>query len=254
MPNNDKAVEESLKQELENPEHQTNQAKQEEIKTEEVKKDVTETTAPETTVAKAKLPDGREVDVNQAVEEYKKLLADYTPKSQELAELKKKAPIEQSTATPAKVETPATEMSAQDQAILAEMKKLGVITKDELVEIKKQMGSELVEQTAKVVSSRTDLKIALDELKEDYPFVDKDKVLGFIIKNPNTELTLLEVAKATHTDNFIELEAKKMQKPAKADLPSTEANGVGATEPPQVKYNFKNGSAERAVAEILKNS
>lgn len=253
---NHKAVEDSFR-EIYNQEasQENNQAK--EVNNEPiVENEGTVTPSTETAVSKSKLPDGREVDVNQAIDEYKKLLADYTPKSQELAELRKEIAalkaVKEEPKEPIKSEP--EDISSQDQAILAELKRVGAITKDQLDELKQQLIREAAQEAAKFATSRAELKVAMDELIEDYPFINQEKVLSFVANNANPDITLLDAAKATHMDDFIRLEAEKFKLPPKAELPSTEASGVGATEPPQPKYNFKNGSAERAIAELLKGN
>lgn len=244
------SVEESLRNELMNPEHDQEAGDEKEESSVEqdqpgTEKEGTETPSPETKSKSYKTLDGRDVDADQLFQEYDHLVRDYTRKSQELSQLKK---------SDTKVDTEPSkegEISAQDKAVLDELRRLGVITKDELDNTFSAKEGELVSKAAKVSTSQIELRDALNELKNDYEFVDTRKVLDFIVQNPNTNLSPLQIARAIHTDDFVALEVEKVTG-GKKDLPETEDTGVGSTTPPQPKYRFKDGSAERAVSELLK--
>lgn len=244
------SVEESLRNELTNPEHEQS-ANADVVESSETKdqpgtqKEGAELPSPETKSDKMyKTLDGREVSADELFKEYDYLSRDYTRKTQELSQLKKSD-------TETKDGETKMELSSQDEAVLKELRRLGVATKDEVEGILSSRENDLVSKAAKVSTSQMELKDALTELKNDYEFVDTRKVLDFIVQNPNTNLSPLQIAKAIHTDDFVALEVAKVTGGDKAELPKTEDGGVGQTTPPKVKYNFKDGSAERAVSDLL---
>lgn len=246
------SVEESLRNELMNPEHNQDAGEDKGDKSGEqdqpgAEKGGTETPSPEAKSKLYKTLDGREVDGDQLFEEYDHLVRDYTRKSQELSQLKKS-----DTEDADKKLSKEGELSAQDKAVVEELRRLGFVAKDELEQAISGREGEIVSKAAKVSTSQIELRDALNELKTDYPFVDTRKVLNFIVENPNTNLSPLQIAKAIHTDDFVAMEVEKVAGSGKKDLPETEDTGVGASTPPTPKYNFKDGSAERAVADILK--
>lgn len=246
------SVEESLLNELTNPEHEQPANADEGASSESqdqpgTKKEGAELPSPETKSDEKifKTLDGRDVTADELFKEYDHLVRDYTRKTQELSQLKKPA-------TEDKPQDKPGEMSAQDKAVLDELRRLGVVTKDELDSTFSTREGDIVSKAARVSTSQLELREALTELKNDYDFVDTRKVLDFIVENPNTNLSPLQIAKAIHTEDFIALEVGKVTGEGKNSLPETEDTGVGVTTPPRPKYNFKDGSAERAVADILK--
>jgi len=210
------------------------------------------------------MPDGRELTGEQVLEEYKSLQSDYTRKSQELSE---KTKTEQAV-NGAEDNKPV--LSPRDQAILDDLKnKFGVITKDELDKAFQARKPEIVSESAKVSATQAQLQQALDDLEEDFdgreedingvkiplPKVERQKVIDFIVKNPGTNLSPLEIAKAVYANDFISYEAKKLSANGSAKLPSTEKGGAGVTEPPAAKpLSFRDGSAEEAVKETITNT
>jgi len=193
----------------------------------------------------------RDLTSDQLYEEYQKLQAEFTRRSQELAELKKTKTTE--TTEPSSSQQP---LSPQDAEVLRELKRLGVVTKDEALtkdEIEK-LKEELLTTAVSTSSKMSKLEQALDELEEDFdgtdgkPKVERQKILEFIIQNPNTNLTPLQIAKAVYYDDFVKWEASKLS----GGVPKTESHGLGSiTEPPKSRVSFKDGSIERVVAEAL---
>jgi len=188
----------------------------------------------------------RELTPDQLYEEHKKLEAEFTRRSQRLAELEKATKAESS-------EQPSQQqsLSPQDAEVVKELKRLGVLTKDEADKLKEEVLTTAVTTSSKM----SKLEQALDELEEDFdgeegrPKVDRQKILDFIIQNPNTNLTPLQIAKAVHYDDFVKYEASKL---SSGGVPKTESHGLGrVTEPPKAKYSFKDGSVERAILEQM---
>jgi len=193
----------------------------------------------------------RDLTPDQLFEEYQKLQSEFTRRSQRLSELEKAK--ESDTETSSNQQS----LSPQDQEVLKELRRLGVVTKDEAITKDEVDGlkEELLTSAVTTSSKMSELRQALDELEEDFdgtdgkPKVDRQKILDFIVQNPNTNLTPLQIAKAVYYDDFVKYEASKI---SSNGVPKTETHGLGnVTEPPKAKYSFKDGSVERAVLEQL---
>jgi signal recognition particle GTPase len=192
----------------------------------------------------------RDLTSDQLFEEYQRLQAEFTRRSQRLSELEKAKSTTETSSTQ-------QSLSPQDQEVLRELKRLGVITRDEGVtkdEVEK-MREELLTSAVTTSTKMSELKQALDELEEDFdgtdgtPKVERQKILDFIVQNPNTNLTPLQIAKIVYYDDFVKYEASKL---SSNGVPKTETHGLGkVTEPPKARYSFKDGSVERAILEQL---
>jgi hypothetical protein len=167
----------------------------------------------------------RELPPDQLYEEYKRLEAEFTKRSQKIKELEA-----QLTSTPKQEEE-----KRQDEPIPAadkikeELRKLGVPLKEDLEEILKKVKEEAVVDAVKTTSARAALNQALDEL--------------------------VEIAKIVYNDDFIRYEVAKnlAQKGGLESLPKTESEGLGGTpNPPTPRLSFKDGTVERALSELLK--
>jgi len=206
----------------------------------------------------------RELPPDQLYEEYKRLEAEFTKRSQRIKELETQL-------TP----KPKQEEGRQDEPIPAadkikeELRKLGVPLKEDLEEVLKKVKEEAVIDAVKTASARTALNQALDELEEDFggqeeningmvvkrPKVDRIKVLEFIRDNPSIDKSPFEIAKIVHSDDFIKYEVAKnlAQKGGSGSLPKTESEGLGGTpNPPTPRLSFKDGTVERALSELIK--
>ena len=192
----------------------------------------------------------KQLTAEQVIEEANRITSENTKLFEENRQLKEGKKPETQSKEDGQPEKP--ELSSGDQAVLSELKRLGVITEDKLDEYYNTKERGLITKASQISVSQVRLDEALGELKEDYPFVEKDKVLQFIIDNPNTQLTPLDIAKAVYTEKFIEIGVKEA-KEKETNLPETEGSGVGqgGNTPPAPKYNFQDGSAERAVSEIV---
>jgi hypothetical protein len=247
-----KSVQESVLSELNDPENQgsnpdsiaDDSSSEDGINQDAKEKDEPETSSPNNKVYKTL--DGRDVTADQLFEEYDHLARDYTRKSQELSTLKKTE-----TVVPEKPEDMPAELSAQDEAVLKELKRFKIVTEDDVDKLLAEREGEVVSKAARVSTAQIELKSALDELVTDYDFVDRGKVLDFIIENPNTSLSPLDIARTLHYDEFVKLEVNRA--PERDVLPETESSGVSQTDPVKPTYRFKDGSAERAVRELLKD-
>lgn len=215
----------------------------------------------------------------QVTEKYKELNSSYTQKSQELSQLKNNQPQSQSQPQsdqgrnyqkPNQPEIdPRTNqpLSAKDQALQSELKRLGVAFADQVPDENK-----IIERASSVSLNNITLRNALDELSTEFngreeevgnvkvkrPQVDQEKVLEFIRANPNTDRTPREIARYLYADDFINYEAQKRvvgSNTADNNVPSTEGQGAGNTgnQPGPAPYRFGDGSAERGVRDILQN-
>jgi hypothetical protein len=207
----------------------------------------------------------RELSPDQLYEEYKRLEAEFTRRSQRVKELEA-----QLTSKPKQEEE-----KRQDEPIPAadkikeELRKLGVPLKEDLKEVLKKVKEEAVVDAVKTTSARAALNQALDELEEDFggqeeningmivkrPKVDRIKILEFIRDNPSIDKSPLEIAKIVYSDDFIRYEVAKnlAQKGGSGSLPKTESQGLGGTpNPPTPRLSFKDGTVERALSELLK--
>lgn len=213
------------------------------------------------------LADGRKItqeDILDALDKkdkYGQLLPEFTRRSQELAELKK--PKTESSDKTEDQKPAATDggkqLSPQQLQVLQELKDLGVAFSSD---IEKQLDDKLAgiepkiaSRAASMTAVQNQLQTAIEQLEEDYdgtegkPKVEGKKVLEFIVNNPNTDKSPLEIAKYLYMDDFIKFEAAKMG--GKPSLPATEDAGSGASTPPTPKYSFKDGSAERGLRAFL---
>jgi len=227
---------------------------EDELKDEEKEKTQSETTNQEKKEETPSSPTykvgNRDLTPDQLFEEYQRLQSEFTRRSQRLSELEKAKSTTETSSTQ-------QSLSPQDQEVIRELKRLGVVTKDEGVtkdEVEK-MREELLTSAVTTSTKMSELKQALDELEEDFdgadgtPKVERQKILDFIVQNPNTNLTPLQIAKIVYYDDFVKYEASKL---SSNGVPKTETHGLGkVTEPPKAKYSFKDGSVERAILEQL---
>jgi len=199
----------------------------------------------------------------QVVAEASRLNSENARMAQELSDSKKLTEDKHSTE-----EVKEVGLTPSEQAVLAELKsKFKVMTEEDFEKRMSDREQEIVKKAARVSTTQSELKQALSELEEDYdgseeevngvkiakPKVEQAKVLDFIIKNPNTELSPFEIAQAVYSADFVQYEAKKIAASgASKGLPQTEEEGAGGGEPPKGKpVSFKDGSAEQAVREII---
>lgn len=206
----------------------------------------------------------RELDPDQLYEEYRKAQAALTKAFQEKAELEKQLTEKQPK------EEPPTPRSSTDEAVLAELRRLGVYTKEDIEKLKESLGEEIKKEATTEAERRTFARLrleeALEELEEDYagqeeeingikvrrPKVEREKILDYIINNPTTNLSPEEIAKIVYYDDFVKYDAAKYV-PVKGNLPKTEDVGLGGQpQPPTPKYSFKDGSVEKAISEMLR--
>lgn len=259
-----KSVQESFNEEYQ----RTLDAKNEKTN-QDTTKEGSESTPPVSTVEPAatfKMPDGRELTADQVFQEYGNLQKDYTQKTQELSQLKKTTQPQQSETEPDKTriapsrggEVEKKELSAKDQALLAELKRLGVITNDKFEEEFATRKQEILKDSAQFTETRLSFKEKLEETVKQFdgsdgkPKVTQEEILGWYESNGYPNLSPDKVAKIVKTDDFIKYEARQLAGQGGTSLPQTEGNGAGVTTPPKPpQYNFKDGSAERAVREIL---
>jgi len=205
----------------------------------------------------------RELPPDQLYEEYKRLEAEFTKRSQRIKELET-----QLTPKPKQEEEKQDEPIPAADKIKEELRKLGVPLKEDLEEILKKVKEEAVVDAVKTTSARTALNQALDELEEDFggqeeningmivkrPKVDRIKILEFIRDNQSIDKSPLEIAKIVYSDDFIKYEVAKnlAQKGGLGSLPKTESEGLGGTpNPPTPRLSFKDGTVERALSELL---
>jgi len=209
----------------------------------------------------------RELTPDQLYEEYKRLEAEFTRRSQRLSELEKSlAKPRQSEGEGQKQST----LSPQDQAVVEELRRLGFVPKDEVEKLfeerKKEWENEIITRAVRTSAARLELKEALDELEEDFdgseveingvkvrkPKVEREKILEFIQNNPNTDLSPYEIARVVYHDDFVKFEARQLVGGTSSKVPASEEGGLGTPTPPPPRYSFNDGSVERALAEILK--
>lgn len=213
----------------------------------------------------------------QAAEKYKELQATYTQTSQELSQLKKNPPQPQSAgqdnqppvnqgSQPAIDPGTNLPLSPKDQVLQSELKRLGVAFKSEVPDENK-----IVERASSVSLSNITLRNALEELSSSFdggeeevngvkvmkPQVDPTAVLDFIKANPNTDRTPTQIARYLYADDFIKYETQKAIAGTSggSSVPSTEGAGSGnqGVQPNPAPFNFRDGSTERGVADILRN-
>lgn len=208
----------------------------------------------EVTPVKYTMPDGRELTGEEVLNEYKSLQSEFTRRSQELSKLKKNESVEdkgdresdgKNTLTP------------EEQNLVNELTRLGFAKVDQVEKVFNDKKSSLTSEAASLAVAQTDLRSAINQLTEEFngqegkPKVDGNKVLNFIVQYPQTELSPLQIAKALYPDDFVKYEVLKM---SGGKMLETEDNASGAGEntPPKPKYSFGDGSAEKAVRELLK--
>lgn len=209
----------------------------------------------------------RELPPDQLYEEYKRLEAEFTKRSQKLKELETQ--LTQKPKQEDKKDASQEESIPAADKVKEELRKLGVPLKEDLEEILKRVKEEAVVDAVKTASARNALNQALDELEEDFggqeeningmvvkrPKVDRIKILEFIRDNPSIDKSPLEIAKIVHSDDFIKYEVSKnlAQKQGSSNLPKTESQGLGGLpNPPTPRFSFKDGTAEKALSELLK--
>lgn len=243
---NNSKVEELLEDALNgNPAGNTDPNNQPQNKDVNNKSDEAKTTLPKYKVG------NRELEPDQLHQEYENLLADYTRKSQRLSDLEKKADAFKDNNDGDKP----LEMSGQDKVILKELKRLGFVSKDELESTLSDKSVEITRRASSVAATQMELKEAISQLEDDFdgsdgkPKVDGNKVLSFIAKYPETDMSPMQIAKYLYSDDFVKFEARGS---AKSELPSTEDSGSGTKEPPKRNYKFNDGSAEAAVRDLIK--
>lgn len=225
---------------------------------------------------------GRELSADEIFEEHQKQLS-YVTKleterkqlAQEKADLEKKMQEQSKGNGEPKNDTNNSDhngLSAQDRAVLEELKRLGfvrkedVVTKGELDEVKSKWEREIVDKSVKTTAARNQLVQALDELEEDFdgsedqethavkPKVTRQEILTYINENPGVNMSPLQIAQVLHHEDFVKYEAARMVKNPNP-LPRTESAGIGEhNPPPPPRYSFNNDSVEKGLGEILKTA
>lgn len=199
------------------------------------------------------MPDGRELTGEEVLQEYKSLQGEFTRKSQELSKFKKNS---ESDGSDDSGKNDKKSLSAEEENLVKELARLGFVRKDEVEQTFNEKKSSLTSEAAQLAVAQQDLRSAISQLTTEFngeegkPKVDGNKVLNFIVQYPQTDLSPLQIAKALYPDEFIKYEAGKM---SGGKLLKTEDNSSGAGEhtPPAPKYSFGDGSAEKAVRELL---
>ena len=202
------------------------------------------------------LPDGRKVTGEQAIEEYKKLNADYTRKSQELAKLT------QNPVKPNNNPSGEVTLNKEDQALVIELERLGFTREQSVNKLIEGAAPKLIEQAAKRSVSTTELNEALTDLEIDFdgsegkPKINKQDILKWIVANPTTNLSPLDIAHQVYYKDFVSYDAKQLASGATpSNLPATENQGANVTTPPNKPvYSFRDGSALRAAQAMLKKA
>lgn len=231
-------------------------------------KDATASASPTTTVepAKYKLPDGREVPADQVLAEYNNLHKDYTVKTQKLAELEKQPTLPTSTTPKAQLapEKGATtaQLSEVDQRMRSELKRLGAVFPEDLDATFEKQKPGLIQDSARYTRSQIILSDELDKLVTENNGVDgkpkmvKEDIVSYAQKRNLQHLAPVEVARLLYHDDVVKWEARGLagQAGQTASLPVTEKTGANVTDPPKPPANalaFNNGTAERAVSDML---
>jgi len=205
-------------------------------------------------VVKYTMPDGRELTGEEVLQEYKSLQGEFTRKSQELSKFKK-APESDEKKDDGK--NADKTLTAEEQNLINELKRLGFVKKDEVDQFFNEKRSSLTSEAAQLAVAQQDLRSAISQLTTEFngedgkPKVDGNKVLNFIVQYPQTDLSPLQIAKALDPDAFINYEAGKLTGNKLLKTEDT-SSGSGSSTPPAPKYSFGDGSAEKAVAELLK--
>ena len=208
----------------------------------------------EVTPVKYAMPDGRELTGEEVLNEYKSLQSEFTRKSQKLSKLEKS---NESVEDKDDRESGKNTLTPEEQNLVNELTRLGFAKVDQVEKVFNDKKSSLTSEAASLAVAQTDLRSAISQLTEEFngsegkPKVDGNKVLNFIVQYPSTELSPLQIAKALYPDEFVKYEAGKM---SGGKMLETEDNSSGAGDhtPPSPKYNFGDGSAEKAVRELLK--
>lgn len=200
------------------------------------------------------MPDGRELTGEEVLNEYKSLQGEFTRKSQELSKLKKNS---ESNEGEDEGKNDKKSLTAEEENLVKELARLGFVRKDEVEQTFNDKKSSLTSEAAQLAVAQQDLRSAIGQLTTEFngeegkPKVDGNKVLNFIVQYPQTDLSPLQIAKALYPDEFIKYEAGKL---SGDKILKTEDNssGSGHDTPPDPKYSFGDGSAEKAVRELLK--
>lgn len=220
------------------------------------------TAAPVAPVAQSEslfeLPDGRKLPFDQAQVEMKSLYTDYTRKAQELAKLKENPPEKQSEKAPT---TEKSDYNVADQALLAELKRLNVMTRADFEQEFSTRRPDIVKESASYTATQLEIKNMISDLEEEFdgvegkPKVEGTKIVDFIIENKYPNLSPKQIAQIIYHDDFVRFEAQKLAGTNTPALPVTESVGAGVTTPPnKTAFQFRNGSAERGLREILGNA
>ena len=160
-----------------------------------------------------------------------------------------------------------SEVDSADAKVIAELDRLGFVKKDAVEKILDEKFTarekDIITKAVKTTAARTEVMEGLAELRTDFdgsmdtelnvpkPKVDTAKVLDYIQKNPGTDLSLLDIAKITHHDDFVKYEARKLSVQPNP-VPKTEDGGLkGGTPPAPKKFNFGDQSVEAGLREML---
>lgn len=210
----------------------------------------------DSTPTKLKTSDGRMVSPEEFQKEYDSLYSGFHQKSQELAKLKEQ-PVNPN-GNPSGEAT----LSKDDQALVTELERLGFTREQSVRKIVEGEAPKIIDQAAKRSVSTTELNDALVDLEIDFdgsegkPKVEKEAILKWIISNPTTNLSPLDIARQVYYKDFVTYEAKQLAAGGTpSNLPQTENQGANVTTPPNKPvYSFKDGSALRAAQELLKKA
>jgi hypothetical protein len=180
-------------------------------------------------------------------------MPEFTKRSTKLKDLEKKVePIEN--AFNKTRETPSEELPDDFDVVRANAKKYKLLTEDEVRPIMDKLTSleeKLTEREKKEL--RQDLNKELDGLKTNYEFVDRDKLLDFMIKKADagTNLSPEEAARLLYSDQFALIKAKELGYVA-PNLPVTDAPGSSnSVQPTAKKLDFDKGGISEALEESL---
>lgn len=202
------------------------------------------------------MPDGRELTGEEVLNEYKSLQSEFTRKSQELSKFKKSN--ERSDEGRDDKENAKETLTPEEQNLVKELTRLGFVKQDQVEKVFSEKESSLTSKAASLAVAQTDLRAAITQLTDEFngeegkPKVDGNKVLNFIVQYPQTDLSPLQIAKVLYTDDFIKFEAGKLGGSKKMLETEDNSSGSGNETPPSPKYSFGDGSAEKAVRELLK--
>lgn len=210
----------------------------------------------DSTPVKLKTSDGRMMSPEEFQKEYDSLYQGFHQKSRELAKLNEQS------ANPNGNPSGETTLSKEDQALVTELERLGFTREQSVRKIIEGEAPKIIDQAAKRSISTTELNEALTDLEIDFdgseekPKVEKQKILEWIIANPTTNLSPLDIAHQVYYKDFVTYDAKQLAAGGTpSNLPETENQGANVTTPPNKPvYSFRDGSALRAAQELIKKA